>query len=275
MLRLGLKCYSKEMTFRKLRLSSLRFFLHGQAQHVFALYELLLNNALGVALAGSPTDREPVWLDRQCMPARGVRTRRGYVPVRGALVPRLPPAHGVFCFPQKFLFLDITGLGPTALAKAGNQLEIYIYLNRSSIDLEQNVTAGTLKLGCSPVVNLYQQRCEPVALTHRSSEYRVVPDARRPLAHEIYAVDRVVATSPNNEQFEYRPFYSFKHGGDRRQAKRSGTPAGSGPRAKPGIPTREPRSTFRWSIWIFRPRPRWAGRWTWRRPVSIATCRTG
>ena len=173
-----------------------------------------------MALAGSPTDREPVWLDRQCIQPVGFARDEGMFPYATRLFLGYRLLSELFCFPQKFLFLDITGLGPTALAKAGNQLEIYIYLNRSSIDLEQNVTASTLKLGCSPIVNLYQQRCEPVALTHRSSEYRIVPDVAGPLAHEIYAVDRVVATSPNNEQFEYRPFYSFKHGGDRRQAKR-------------------------------------------------------
>jgi type VI secretion system protein ImpG len=38
----------------------------------------------------------------------------------------------------------------------------------------------------------------------------VAPDKRRPLATEIYSIDRVTATS-QNEQIEYAPFYSFKH----------------------------------------------------------------
>ena len=45
-----------------------------------------------------------------------------------------------FAFPQKFLFFDLAGLGRQALQKAGNRLEIYLYLSRSNVDLEQNVT---------------------------------------------------------------------------------------------------------------------------------------
>lgn len=219
-LRLELKCYNNDMTFRKLDLRSLRFFLRGQTQHVFGLYELLLNNTLGIALAGSPGDRDPVWLDRKCLEPVGFERDQGMFPypARSFLGYRL--LSEFFAFPQKFLFVDLSGLGPQTLHKAGNRLEIYIYLSRSVIELEQNVAAGTFQLGCTPIVNLYRQRAEPIALTHRETEYRVVPDARRPLAHEVYSIDRVVATSPENQEYEYRPFYSFKHGNDRREQKR-------------------------------------------------------
>ena len=40
-----------------------------------------------------------------------------------------------------------------------------------------------------------------------------MPDARRPLAHEVYSIDRVMATAPDAEQVEYRPFYSLRHQG--------------------------------------------------------------
>jgi type VI secretion system protein ImpG len=218
-LRIQLQCLSKDVTFKQLGMESLRFFLKGQSQHVFSLYELILNNTLGVALAGSPTDREPVVLDGRCVQPVGFEADEGILPysTRSFLGYRLLTEY--FAFPQKFLFFDLAGLGRAALQKAGQQLEVYFYLSRSSVDLEQNVTADTLQLGCTPIINLYQQRAEPIALTHTETEYRVVPDARRPMAHEVYSIDRVTATSPDNEQVEYRPFYSFKHAADRRQQK--------------------------------------------------------
>ena len=160
-----------------------------------------------------------------------------------------------FAFPQKFLFFDLAGLGRQVLQKAGNQLEVFFYLNRTSVDLEQNVTADTFQLGCTPIVNLYRQRAEPIALTHTETEYRVVPDARRPLAHEVYSIDRVTATSPENEQVEYQPFYSFKHAADQRQQKTfwQATRRPAGQPAKAGRPA-EPRSTCRWSTWTSTPR---------------------
>src|SRR5205085_9650263 len=48
--------------FTLLPLTGLRFFLKGQNQHVFPLYQLLFNQALGVALAASPQDPDPLVL---------------------------------------------------------------------------------------------------------------------------------------------------------------------------------------------------------------------
>jgi type VI secretion system protein ImpG len=214
-LRLQLNCLAKEMTFAQLSLDTLRFFLKGQAQHIYLLYELIFNNVLGVALANSARDREAAVLDRRCIRDVGFRRDEGMFPypTRSFLGYRL--LSEFFAFPQKFLFFDLTGLNRKVLQKAGNQLEIYIYLDRSSVDLEQNVAADTFQLGCTPIVNLYRQRAEPIALTHTQTEYRVIPDARRPLAHEVYSIDRVTATSSDNQQVEYQPFYSFKHASDR------------------------------------------------------------
>ena len=218
-LRLQLKCFAEEMTFSKLSIDSLRFFLKGQAQHVFALYELIFNNTLGVALASSPGDKEPVLLDTQCIRPVGFQREEGMLPypARSFLGYRLLSEY--FVFPQKFLFFDLAGLDRGVLQKAGNTLEIYFYLDRSTVDLEQNVTGDMFQLGCAPIVNLFRQRAEPTSLGHTETEYRVVPDSRRPLANEVYSIDRVTATSPDNQQVEHQPFYSFKHASDRRGQK--------------------------------------------------------
>jgi type VI secretion system protein ImpG len=218
-LRLQLQCFTPEMTFSKLSIGSLRFFLRGQSQHVFPLYELIFNNVLGVALADSPTDRNAVVLGPQCIRPVGFERDEGVLPWpnRSFLGYRILSEY--FAFPQKFLFFDLVGLDKQVLQRAGNRLELYLYLNRSSVDLEQNVAAGTFQLGCTPVVNLFKQRAEPIPLSHTQTEYRVVPDARRPLAAEVYSVDRVTATSSENEPVEFQPFYSFRHAAGRRDQK--------------------------------------------------------
>lgn len=217
--RLVLRCFSKEMTFAKLAVNSLRLFLKGQPQHVYALYESLLNHTLGVALANSPQDRQPVLLKPHCLRAAGFDRDEGLLPYPDRSFQGYRLLTEYFAFPEKFLFVDITGLDRQTLAKMGNQMEIYFYLSRSSVDMEQNVSTDTFRLNCTPIVNLYRQQAEPISLTHRETVYRVVPDARRPTAHEIYSIDRVVATSRQNEQAEYRPFYSVKHGLDPAERK--------------------------------------------------------
>jgi type VI secretion system protein ImpG len=213
-LQLVLRCRSGATTFAALAPGVLRFFLRGQSQHVYPLYEMLFNNVLEVSLASGPGDPEPTLLPPECVGAVGFAPDEGLLPY--------PPRSFVgyrlltefFAFPEKFLFFDLHGLGAKELGHVGNELTIYFYLNRVSTTLEQNVTADTFRLGCTPIVNLYKQRAEPIELTHADWEYHIVPDARRPLAHEVYSLDRVAALSPAGEAVEFQPFFSAKHAAD-------------------------------------------------------------
>jgi type VI secretion system protein ImpG len=212
-LRLSLRCLAPEMSFTQLGADSLRFFLRGQSQQVFALYELLFNSTISIALADSPKDPTPVIIPPQSIRPVGFEREEGVLPysARSFLGYRLLTEY--FTFPEKFLFFDLAGLSAKTLIAAGNKLEIFFYLNRSYPELERAVTAENFALGCTPVVNLFRQRAEPIRLSHAVAEYRVEPDARRSGATEIYSVDRVHATSPTGEVQEYRPFYSLQHGG--------------------------------------------------------------
>jgi hypothetical protein len=78
-------------------------------------------------------------------------------------------------------------------------------------DLERHVSESTFQLGCTPIVNLFRQQAEPIRMTQTESQYRVVPDARRPLATEVYSIERVSATSPEGDEQEFLPFFSSKH----------------------------------------------------------------
>jgi type VI secretion system protein ImpG len=217
-LRLVLNCRAKALPFSALTLPALRFFLKGQAQHIYLLYELIFNNTIELALANAPDDPDFVLLDRDCIRPVGFERDEGLLPYTPRSFPGYRLLSEFFTFPQKFLFFDLAGLSPKLLSRIGNQLEVYFYLKETNPDLEQNVSADTFRLGCTPVVNLYSQRAEPIQLTHTDFEYRVVPDARRPLAHEVYAVERVVASSPAGEEVEYQPFFSVKHAAEERDA---------------------------------------------------------
>lgn len=210
-LRLTLSCLTDEMTFTELAPDRLRFFLRGQPQQVYPLYELIMNNTVSVALADSASDPEPVILGPECIQPVGFGRDEGMLsyPARSFTGYRLLTEY--FTFPEKFLFFDITGLSPKVLVEAGNKLEIFLYINRASTDLERSVSEETFALGCTPIVNLFHQQAEPLQLSHAISEYRVVPDARRPAATEVYSIDTVTATSPDGEETPYVPFYSVKH----------------------------------------------------------------
>jgi type VI secretion system protein ImpG len=209
-LRLSLACRLEKVTFAELPIGSLRFFLKGQPQYIYRLYELILNNTIELVLAKAPDDPAPVVLDPDCLRPVGFGRDEGLLPytARSFLGYRLLTEY--FAFPEKFLFFDLTGLSRSALQRIGNRLDAYLFFNRTESDLEQNLT-DSFRLGCTPVVNLYPQRAEPITLDQTEYDYRVVPDARRQLAHEIYSIERVTATASDGQQVEYLPFFSAKH----------------------------------------------------------------
>jgi type VI secretion system protein ImpG len=210
-LRLTLRCLAEDMAFVKLGPDRLRFFLRGQPQQILPLYELLFNNAVAVALADSAADPNPIILRPECIQPVGFERGDGMLPypARSFVGYRLLTEY--FTFSEKFLFFDLVQLSTKTLLDAKNKLDIFIYLNRSSTDLERSVNGDMFALGCTPIVNLFRQRAEPIPLTRSVSEYRIVPDARRPGTTEVYAVDSVVATAPDGTETPFVPFYSVKH----------------------------------------------------------------
>jgi type VI secretion system protein ImpG len=211
-IRLELRCLGG-MTFAQLTLDRLRFFLSGESQLAYGLYELLLNNTCQVQLrpGGEPISSKPLTLPPSCLQAVGFGPDEGMLPYtpRSFLGYRLLQEY--FSFPEKFLFIDLCELDRATRAGMGDQLDVLIYLNRMP-RLEQPIHASTFRLGCTPIINLFEQIAEPIRLSQAQTEYRVIPDVRRQNTTEVYSVDAVVSTSPQvDEGVIFQPFYSFKH----------------------------------------------------------------
>ena len=125
-----------------------------------------------------------------------------------------------FCFPEKFNFFDIDLAALAAHAPAGAR-SLTLHLALSGLRSDSNLARmlGTLStnnvlLGCTPVINLFRQRGEPIRVTHTSASYPVLADARRAYAYEVYAVESLtlVRQTPQGETLvQFRPFYALKH----------------------------------------------------------------
>jgi type VI secretion system protein ImpG len=117
-----------------------------------------------------------------------------------------------FACPAKFHFFQLENPG-RLFENCDRAADILVYLDRTSALLEQGIDAGTFRLGCTPVVNLFPKTAEPVVVDRTRSEYLVVPDVAHPEGMEIWSVESVEGTAAKGDSgAEYRPFYSFKKG---------------------------------------------------------------
>ncbi len=206
-LRLVLTTLNPDVKFSQLGMDKLRLFLRGGPAASLQLYELMAAHTLGVALADTPGDLSPVLLPKTAIQEVGFAAEDALLPWPARSFEGFRLLSEYFAFPQKFMFLDVTGLGAKTLVQESNKVEIFLYLNRTSAELERTVGADMFALGCTPIVNLFQQRCEPVALDHTTTEYRVLPDARRSSVMEVWSVNSATEVRQDGTTRAFQPFY--------------------------------------------------------------------
>ncbi|HWG47022.1 MAG TPA: type VI secretion system baseplate subunit TssF [Gemmataceae bacterium] len=206
--------------FADLPLDRLRFYLAGESQFVANLYELLFNHTLQVVFRHPGAEPDPSSFSlsaEQCLGQVGFERDEGLLPYGSQSFLGYRLLSEFFAFPNKFLFVDLGGFSRLHRTWQGSRLEVVLFLDETQASLQRGVDARTFRLGCTPIVNLFEQTAEPIALTHARSEYRVVPDVGDPAGVEVYSVDSVASVDPTSgTTTEYQPFYSYRHGQDRK-----------------------------------------------------------
>src|SRR5882724_7328513 len=205
---------------------SLRVYLDGEPSQVSLLREALCNKVVAVMVQTTPHG-----------PWSGPHAERPELVGFGddeALIPydeRSHPAYRLlteyFAFPDKFNFIDLPLPRSALPASTGNEegapasrtITLHFVLSGMRSDSDQarlleSITERNFVLGCTPVVNLFEQNADPIRITHAATQYPVVVDARRAFGYEVYSIDKVfrVKQTPHGESIdEFRPFFSLHH----------------------------------------------------------------
>lgn len=220
----------------------LRFYLDGEPSQVSALREALCHKVIGV-MAHAQTHQAWQAVTPAGGPKASIPNLAGFADdesliefdARSHAAYRLLTEY--FAFPEKFNFVDVPVSVPTSLrhsigaetpilevengigAAPKRSLTIHLLMSgvRSESDesrMLESVQARNLLLGCTPVVNLFKQPADPVRVTHVSSAYPVLVDARRAFGYEVYSIDRVfrvLQTAQGESVQEFRPIFSLQH----------------------------------------------------------------
>lgn len=201
-----------------LGVEALRLFINGEPSFCAALRDAL---ALQGMAAYVEADGDGRWrkLEKSPLTPVGFAEDEALVDFPARSHPAYRLLTELFAFPEKFGFFDLDLA--SVVAGAGRRFAVHLVLRASREDADSRLLEGmgtdNVLLGCTPVVNLFPQRGEPIRVTHRTATYPVVADARRAFAYEVHSIDAVrrVRQTPQGEQIqEFRPFYSLHHGED-------------------------------------------------------------
>lgn len=207
----------------KLNLRSLRLFLNGEAALIHSFYELLCNNTMQILLRDlTPGSRKPpITLPATCLQAVGFHENEALIPYPRRSFEGYRLIQEFFHFPEKFFFIELSGLEELIGSGFKTGFEVVVLISRFERpdrmqQLEVGIGPNSLKLNCTPIINLFKQTAEPILLSHNKAEYGIVPDVRRPLAMEIFSVEEVLSSNPSSGDITYfEPFYSYRHGATR------------------------------------------------------------
>jgi type VI secretion system protein ImpG len=233
------------LKFAQTALDRLTFFVAGRDDVANKLCELCLAAPLGVLVMSGKGAGSYEFLPASAVRQAGFADTQALLPVTERSFQGYRLLQEYFSFPQRFRFLEISGLAPAVARAAADEIELVILLGRGDGALERVVDATNFALFCTPAINLFRKRVDRINVSDASHEFHVVPDRTRPLDFEIYQVTDVTGHgigSDSDQQF--LPFYAAFS-----SQRRHGHPAYFTVRREPRLPSssqkrRGPRSSY-------------------------------
>lgn len=224
---------SAEGNFSEWTFTQLRLHLAGDRYISQELYLSLLRHLDGIELLPLGHDGLPVnGVNGQALSLRlgadqvqsvGFSEEQALIPYPQNTFPGYRHLQEYFAFPDKYLFVDVGGLGvlqelPGELLKQVRGVMLRFEL-RTPWRESQQPTLENVKLYCTPIVNLFKHDAVPIRLDGKQDEYLLVPGEYSRENASVFSVDSVTGWQPGGRGYKaYVPFESFEHGGDTDQA---------------------------------------------------------
>jgi type VI secretion system protein ImpG len=198
------------LAFNQLKLGSLRFYIGGLSDVAMRLHELMIGACVGV-LAGAPgrgAEAGREFLTPGNVRATGFGDEEAMLPVtlRGLAGTRLLQEY--FAFPQRFLFIDVAGLGASFARTPGAAFEIVLLFNRYVASLEGAVEPENFQLHCVPAINLFERRVDRLHLDDGATAYHLVPERTASLDYEVFDILNVRGFRDDNQEQVFLPLFA-------------------------------------------------------------------
>jgi len=196
---------------KMLALDSLPVYLGGADALAGLIYEQLLANGAGYTVrAPSAEEGEYVtqYHDATALRAMGFNENEAMLPYGDRSFSGYRLLQEYFACPERFCFVEFTGLRSLLARAQGNEFEIVVWLDRSVPRLHNSIDAGNFRLFCTPTVNLFERRADRIHLQQGKAEYHVIGDRTRPMDFEVHSIIDIQGYGDRQEpEQSFLPFY--------------------------------------------------------------------
>ncbi|WP_447873706.1 type VI secretion system baseplate subunit TssF [Serratia fonticola] len=113
------------------------------------------------------------------------------------------------CFPNAFLFMDVTGFPSLPPLSASHGFTLRFTFSRP-LPSALVINRQTVRLHCTPAINLFSHYADGVSLDGTQSELPLFPSVRYPEDYDVFSVDEVTGVSAlSDPPRRYAPFERF------------------------------------------------------------------
>jgi type VI secretion system protein ImpG len=175
---------------------------------------LLLNRHVREIVIKPKEGGEPLTLPPHFLRPCGFSKEEELIPYPSQSFPGYRVIHEYFLLPQKFLFMDLSGLERWSERGAGAEFDIIFALSDLPFD-PPKIKKEHFVLYASPIINIFEHGADPIILDHRQSEYALRPAGANSSHYEVYSVDSVIGLVRGSvERKEYSALDLFRSPGE-------------------------------------------------------------
>jgi type VI secretion system protein ImpG len=194
--------------FSRLGLRTLPLYVRGADDTSARLYETLIANTSTVIMRWGPNPTQHVAFCHGPRPVRPLGFDDEH-----ALLPNVSRAfrghrllQEYFAFPNRFRFVEFSGLESGMARCQSEQLELIVPLTRHDPALQGMIENERVLPFATPAINLFPRTCDRLPIEDGGQRLPIVPDRARPLDYEVHSVTRVAAfTQGSAQEHELQP----------------------------------------------------------------------
>lgn len=187
----------------------LRLHLSGDAKQAAEIYLLLCRHLRRIILIPSGQGQSCDLSTDKLQPV-GFAPSEYLIPYSTQSFPGYRIIQEYFILPEKFLFLDLTGLEQWVDRGEADSFEIHFELKSSLSFALPRVRKDSFALAASPVINVFSHDADPIRLDHRKSEYLVRPSGSNDINYQTYMIEKVTGLVQGTARERiYREFEMF------------------------------------------------------------------
>jgi type VI secretion system protein ImpG len=193
---------NKDVNLETFELSSLQLHINTDAQYTPKVYELLLNKYTQGHIFNNENEEA---VNKISIKPIGLADNESLVPYDNVNRTSYELVGEYFTFPLKFQFIQLQLENKQKLYQ--HLIKIRLYVNEYDQELANHIDRDSLLLNCTPIINLYKTKAEPIYYDSEEHEYLIkINPYMKANYYSVYSICSVKLILEDNTSISILPF---------------------------------------------------------------------